>query len=641
MGCLFGFGKYLRFLVSLAAILASPVYVFAQRPPGPPPSGPSPPNSSPSPTGASSKSSASVTLQVSVRETTGSPLPASAVVQLSNLSGPLLSALTVDAGTAMFPNIAAGEYDIEVSSAGYKTSREQVSVFSGGTNYTVFVYLRPESEAAVVRGAPGKPVMSPRLQSEVDKAFDKMRRREFDSARAHLEKAAKMAPGNPDVQYLLGILEYTQQHYDVALTKFETAISLFPKHERTLVALGELLLRAGQADRAAESLEKAYLIDGADWRMHFLLAHAYATQKRYEKAHSHAERASELGGERGVPARLLLAQILVAEGETNKAKTQFNAIIRDVPNDSAAAAAKAELAKLEKPAMVAATGRAESAATSLPSPAIASAPELPVVVRNWAPPDVDAKEYVVAPDVTCSVDELLQRTEMRTAKLLANFERFMATEHIEHQQLNGSGNAGPVKTRDFTYLVFIQRPKKGPLFLEEVRDGGENLNYFPTTLATKGLVGLGVFLFDPTYEGDVKYKCEGLGAWRGQPAWQVRFEQRKEVVSRLMRWTNRHGTFPVSLKGRVWIAANTYDLLHLETDLREPVPQIELSRDHQVIDYGPVQFEHGGTSLWLPWYAELYMELRGKRYHHRHTLADYKLFSVDTNYAVSAPKDIR
>jgi tetratricopeptide (TPR) repeat protein len=419
MGYLFGFGRYLRFLFSLAAILASPTYVFAQRPPVPPPSGPPPPSSSPSPSGVSSKSSASVTLQVSVRETTGSPLPASAVVQLSNLSGPILTALTVNSATAMFPNIAAGEYDIEVSSAGYKTSREQVSVFSGASNYTVYVYMHPESEAVVVRGAaPGKPVMSPRLQSEVDKAFDKMRRGEFDSARTHLEKAAKMAPGNPDVQYLLGILEYTQQHYDVARTKFETAISLFPKHERALVALGELLLRAGHAGRAAESLEKAYLIDGADWRMHFLLAYAYATQKQYEKARPHAERASELGRERGVPARLLLAQILVAEGEANEAKTQFNAILRDVPNDSAAAVAKAELAKFEKPAMVAATGKAESAATSLPSPAITWAPELPVVVRHWAPPDVDAKEYVVAPDVTCSVGELLQRTQMRTAKHL-------------------------------------------------------------------------------------------------------------------------------------------------------------------------------------------------------------------------------
>jgi len=31
MGCLFGVGRYLRFLFSLAAILASPAYAFAQR----------------------------------------------------------------------------------------------------------------------------------------------------------------------------------------------------------------------------------------------------------------------------------------------------------------------------------------------------------------------------------------------------------------------------------------------------------------------------------------------------------------------------------------------------------------------------------------------------------------------------------
>ena len=68
----------------------------------------------------------------------------------------------------------------------------------------------------------------------------------------------------------------------------------------------------------------------------------------------------------------------------------------------------------------------------------------------------------------------------------------------------------------------------------------------------------------------------------------------------------------------------------------------ELSRDHRAIDYGPVQFEHGGTSLWLPWYAELRVELRGKRYHHRHTLTDYKLFSVHTRLTLSPPpKTIR
>lgn len=33
------------------------------------------------------------------------------------------------------------------------------------------------------------------------------------------------------------------------------------------------------------------------------------------------------------------------------------------------------------------------------------------------------------------------------------------------------------------------------------------------------------------------------------------------------------------------------------------------------------------------------MELRGKSYHHRHTLTDYALFSVDTTHSAAAPNE--
>ena len=62
--------------------------------------------------------------------------------------------------------------------------------------------------------------------------------------------------------------------------------------------------------------------------------------------------------------------------------------------------------------------------------------------------------------------------------------------------------------------------------------------------------------------------------------------------------------------------------MHIETDLRESQPELELNRDHLVIDYGPVEFGNGKTTLWLPWYAELFMELHGKRYHHGHLLTN-------------------
>jgi hypothetical protein len=94
----------------------------------------------------------------------------------------------------------------------------------------------------------------------------------------------------------------------------------------------------------------------------------------------------------------------------------------------------------------------------------------------------------------------------------------------------------------------------------------------------------------------------------------------------------------IPLKGRVWVAASTYEVVHVETDLREPVPDLELKRDHLVIDYGPVSFQNGKTELWLPWHAEMYLELHRKRYHHRHTLSNYSLFAVDTTNKINDPK---
>ena len=580
-----------------------------------------------------------VTVVVSVRESSGMPLSGGAFVKLySDFSGVHLTEATRDGSTATFPSIKAGEYEIEVNSAGYKTALEHASVIPGGSNYPIFVYMRSESEVAPETAKGGAPIMAPRLQAEIDRGLDKMKHQQYDAARTHFEKAATMAPGNPDIQFLLGMVEYRQQRFGAARVKFEAAVAIYPAHERSLMALGELLVRTGEPTQAAEVLERAYRINGADWRTHLLLAQAYGAKGEYEKAAAHAARAAELGKEAGAIAKLLLGRIRASQGRKAEARATFENVIRDFPADPAAREAKSELAALDKTIAAAAKADMEKRAPAAAS-TMAALPVLPLLVRAWAPPDIDAKEYPVIADVTCAQQDLMERTQRRGAKQLANFERFVATERVEHQEIDGNGNPGPLRVRDFNYLVFIQRPKRGSVYLEEERDGGQNLSSFPTSLASTGLVGLGVHLFNPEYVSDFVYTCEGLGQWRAQPAWQIRFEQRKDVESHIRTWRNHLGLFPVPLKGRVWVAANSYDVLHIETDLREPQSLLELNRDHLVIDYGPVQFENGKTSLWLPWYAELFMELHGKRYHHRHTLTNYALFSVDTTHSISAPKE--
>jgi hypothetical protein len=77
-------------------------------------------------------------------------------------------------------------------------------------------------------------------------------------------------------------------------------------------------------------------------------------------------------------------------------------------------------------------------------------------------------------------------------------------------------------------------------------------------------------------------------------------------------------------QGRIWISRSTNDVLRVETDLLATVSKLQLTRDHLRVDYGPVKFDRDNQTLWLPWDAEMFMELRGKRYHHRY-LSDYRL----------------
>ena len=50
--------------------------------------------------------------------------------------------------------------------------------------------------------------------------------------------------------------------------------------------------------------------------------------------------------------------------------------------------------------------------------------------------------------------------------------------------------------------------------------------------------------------------------------------------------------------------------------------------EHQVLDYGRVQFEHEKRKLWPPQEA-IYLDVNGKSFHHGHTYSDYRVFSVD------------
>lgn len=572
-----------------------------------------------------------INLIVYVRESSGLAMEQPAQIRLHCLA---FGANSMDASSqaskAQFLNVPAGDCDLEISARGFRQTKQKVTVndLLLAKNQQVFVYMFRESEPV---SSSLRPEITPGLLEEMDKAAAARGKKKVDEAWKHLNKALRMAPSNPDALYLSGTLYLDQNKFAEAEQQYQKAVVAYPSHERSLLALSETQISLKEYEAASKTAEQLLRQNPASWRGHFFAGTAYSQMGNYAKAQEHAEQAIKLSNSEAAPSIVLYAQILAAKGDLPTARKEYEIALSRFPNDPVAPLARESLANLDK-------AEAARNASSFSRKMIAAASTTSQVV--WMPPEVDRMQPAVSADVVCTDADVLKRAAAATKKQFESFERFTATEHIEHQEIDGKGIASRTRIRDFNYLVFVEQyPNSKQLYLNENRDGGVGVDAFPTFLATVGLVGLGVNVFQPMFTPALDFHCEGLGQWRSQPTWIVYFKQKSGVRSSLRLWRTATDTYEEPIKGRVWLSTNTFELLHMETDLAEPIKKLGLTRDHIGIDYGPVQFKKGSAEMWLPWSAEIFLDLNNHHYHHRHTLSNYAMFGVDTNNKINNPRN--
>ena len=269
------------------------------------------------------------------------------------------------------------------------------------------------------------------------------------------------------------------------------------------------------------------------------------------------------------------------------------------------------------------------------SPSVARKPN-----ESWIPEDIDSAVPPVASGVACSLSAVLDGAGRKIKELVQNVDRFTATEVLVHQDVNPSGRMGRTETVKYDYLVSISKERDGLLGVDELRNRSHSLDLFPSHIATTGTPTL-VLIFHPRYASDFWMQCEGLGEWHGQPAWQVRFEQRADRPGHMCEFIVNGSTYNVNLRGRAWILADSFQVVRLETDLKESIPEIRLRLSHQSIEYRPVNSTSLNLQLWLPSSTELYLDFQGHRFYRKHSFTDFKIFSVDTQYQISNPKEGR
>ena len=563
-------------------------------------------------------------------ERTGVHLDRQALLKLVNLADQTTTwQTTEDTSKGVFTNIPFGSYAVEVSAVGYLTARKQLQVANSFGPVQIDIVLSRDPEALNLDVASA--VMSPKARKDTKRAVSALKSANLKEAQKRLEDAYKLSPSSPDLNFLLGYLYFEKKDFTRAGSYLNAAANLNPHNSQTLTLLGRTGLARQDYPAARSALEQAILADAENWLPHNLLADAYLHEKNYDKARDEAQVAITKGKSNAGSAELVLGQALVGLGLDQEGIQALTLFLQNSPQHPMSKQVRDLIAVVEdhqsSPAQATSSQKIQAQLTGIDNLLALPAPALSV--KPWQPPSIDDVKLALAPGVVCPADKVIDQSGRRVQELADDVTRFSAVEDLFHQPLDEFGNAIRTETRQYNYVASISEPEPGFLSVDEYRAQKLSLTDYPGNIASTGFAGL-AFVFHPHVRDNFDMSCEGLGDWHGQATWLVHFRQRDDRPNSMHSYKVGDQLHPVKLKGRAWITADKFQIVRIEAEMVNPMPEIQLLSEHQVVEYGPVPFQKKNTSLWLPKSAEIYFDFRKHRYYRRHSFDHYMLFSVDS-----------
>jgi tetratricopeptide (TPR) repeat protein len=607
-------------LVVLAGMLVGTPHSHAQGVPASPfPGNPSAP--------IATRSGAS--LHVTVLDENKKPLKQQALLRLTDQETGRILFQTTRGSEAIFTDLPANMYLLEVGAAGYLGRHMSFTITEVSLDRieTVILALDP---AAVDLKLKDPGLIPSKARKEAGKGIQALELSNFVEARKHLEAANRQYPSSSSINFLLGYLALQQRDQDRELTYLTAATKLDPSNIQAQNLLGQLYYQRGNYAGAAEAEAIVVSSSSDSLIVRKILANSYLNLKQYDKARENAQWLVDKGGSEGASAQLVLGQALAGLQQYEAAIQALKAYLAAKPASPAVPQTRQLLAQLEK--LVSQGGTGAKVDVGRGDPNLLAEDESSAGSAGM-PADIDAVKPSVAAGVPCPAN-ILALTANPSKSLVDSVAQFSAVEHMVHENISPDGTPRNRETRQFNYVVSLSETPQGGLTVDEYRDS-DDLD-MPGQIKTTGLAVLAI-AFHPAFRDDFDMHCEGLGDWNGQAAWLVHFRQIDNRSSRLRTYVVNKNNYPVSLKGRAWIGADNLQIIHLETDLVRPVPEIHLLTEHTSVTYGPVQFKNGGTYLWLPKSAELYVHFGKRRFYRSANFDHFMLFATGAAEKVKVP----
>ena len=460
----------------------------------------------------------------------------------------------------VFTNVAYGEYDIEVSAVGYLSERRQLQVVNSWSPVQLKFTLKRDPEA-INLDVPDAAI-SAKARKEVKRGVSALKSNNLKEAEKQLGAAYRSDPSSSDVNFLLGYLYYEKTDYGRAEDFLRAATNINPGNAQALTLLGQAGLQRLDYPAARSALELAVKQDGDNWQPHNLLADTYLHQGNYVRARDEARVAIEKGKAHASPAELVLGEALVNLGHDEEGVEALNRFLDESPLHPMAGRVRGLIAQIEEHAAHPAVAASEDAS---PPKLIGVDPlqalGAPVLsVKSWQPPGIDDIKLNVAAGMACPTGQVIAESGKRVQELVEDVTRFAAVEDLFHQRLDAYGLPIRTETRKFNYVASISEQQPGFLSVDEYRSDKLELAGYPDQIASTGFAALAL-VFHPHMRDNFDMECEGLGDWRGQPTWLVRFQQRDDRPSRIHSYKVGGQVHSVKLKGRAWITAGKFQIV--------------------------------------------------------------------------------
>src|SRR5581483_4661011 len=360
---------------------------------------------------------------------------------------------------------------------------------------------------------------------------------------------------------------------------------------RCLLCLGRVRLHEGNDLAARGTLEEAVATDPEYWIAHKFLAIAYLRNHEFEKSRAQCELALAKSKGAGASVDLTLATALANLGKEEEAISTLNDFLRSAP-----ANAQAEQARNLIQLIKARTDTPAATVTIITPPdSVPDDTDLRLSIKTWLPAGIDDEKPSVATGITCPTEKVITESGIRVQEFANNISKFAAIEDLVHERVDELGHAITKETRKYNYVAQISEEKPGFLEVEEFRTEDSHPtdvahHEFPDDMVTNGFPSMAL-VFHPDMRDNFEFVCEGLGELQGQATWLVHFRQRDDRPNRIHEFKVSGMIYPVSLKGRAWISASTFQVVRIEAQLVKPMPDIQLLTEREIVDYGPVQFK--------------------------------------------------